>query len=221
MPRHPVELGSRMFPSKAIAKTYIRTEILNGYPLRRPIDNAEHIEVLLDVLRRKPNAAEKIGDGIDHFYVDSTSRFRNYVRPDAKTIVIHRVRGEDVDFGYERVIDGSSDIDYAKEALRFEIEDLRDAFKFSRFDNGVAFDEETGDEIADHSEAEVRYREPSWGRLTADFAESIGGWGQIQTHSGDGQAQIGRRLTSPEIRVAWREYWSGNANPVLVHKHHA
>jgi hypothetical protein len=222
MPRgHQVELGSRTFPTKGIAKTYIRTEILRAYPIGEPISDPEHVAVLMDVLRRKENAAEKIGSGINYFYVDLTSRFRSYVRADARTIVIHhRSANEvDVDFGYERVIDDSSDVDYAKEALRHAVQDRRDDFKFSHFLDGATPLDQHGTPIESHEHAEIRYVDPDWGQLTSDFAASEGGWVVLETHSGDGvEAQIGRRLISDYLAGKWRDYYDANANPVLSRK---
>ena len=133
----PVSLGPRDFPTKGAAKTYVSTEILHGYPVGVPITKEDHIDVPFDILRRKENSAEKIGTGIDHFYVDYTQKFKNYVAADSKTIVVHRTSGEDVDFGYGRIIDGSTIVDYVKDALRGALLDYRDDFKFSRFAGGT------------------------------------------------------------------------------------
>lgn len=222
MPRsHPVELGSRTFPSKTVAKTYIRTEILHGYAIGVPISNPEHIAVLLDALRRKENAAEKIGGGIDYFFVELTSRFRNYVQPDARTLAIRHTNPseQDVDFGYESAIDDSTEVDHAKEALRYAVADLRDEFKFAQFAGGATPLGADGAPISKHEDSEVRYENPDWGKLTADFADTVGGWAAIETHSGDGQgAQIGRRLISGYVQGQWRDYYSAYANPVLHRK---
>lgn len=222
MPRgHEVELGARTFPTKTVAKSYIRTEILHAYSIGDPIRDPEHVDVLFDVLRRKDNAAEKIGGGIDYFYVDHTSRFRDYVSSDARTLVIRHTSPHevDVDFGYERVIDDSSDVDYAKQALRYAIQDKRDAFKFSHFEDGQKPLDTDGDPIESHEDSEVRYENPDWGRLTADFAESQGGWVAIDTHSGDGTGpQIGRRLISDTIAARWRDFYDAHANPALRRK---
>ncbi|CAN5518213.1 hypothetical protein BH10ACT6_BH10ACT6_01510 [soil metagenome] len=219
---HRVDLGSQSFHSKKTAKAYISVEILHKYDIGTPIDNPEHKAVLYDVLRRKENAAEKIGSGIDYFYVDYTSKFREeYVKPDARTIVIHHTSSAepDVDFGYGRVIDGSSDVDYSKEALRYAVAQRRDDFKFGHFLNGRKPLDSDGNPIDSHEDSEVRYRDPDWGTLTADFAESQGGWEAIETHSGDGvEGQIGRRLINGEVEKRWLDYYDSHANPVLVRK---
>src|SRR5690554_3442023 len=70
-----------------------------------------------------------------------------------------------------------------------------------------------------HEDSEVRYENPSWGKLTADFAESLEGWVAIDTHSGDGAGpQIGRRLISDSVAGRWRDYYDAHANPVLHRK---
>lgn len=215
-----VSLGPRDFPSKSIAKTYISTEILHHYPIGDPITDPEHIAVLMDVLRMKDNADEKIGSGIDYFYVDRTSRFENYVAADARTFVIRHTdpAEEDVDFGYTRVIDGGGHVAAVKDALRHEALAQRDAFKFSHFSGGGTVYDVAGEPMTGHEEAEVRYGSPSWGALTYAFVKEQGGWAAIQTTSGDGEAQVGRRLTDASVRDAWIAYYEANADPELWKK---
>ena len=215
-----VSIGSHDFASKGIAITWMSQTILGGYDIGETITDPDHIDVLEDLLARKENAAEKIGTGIVYWYIGRTSDFGRYVSSDAKTVAIHRTSGPDVDFGYTRIIKESAEIEYAKDALRHEILDLRDAFKFGRFGKGVpVYSDLTGEQIANAEDSEVRYRDPSWGKLTKDFAESVGGWPAIESHSGEGQGgQIGRRLVSEKIAEKWRDYYEQNANPVLTHK---
>lgn len=219
MPSHPVQIGSHLFASKSVAKSYVSMEILHAYAPGTPITDPDHIDTLFDILRRKRNAAEKIGTGIDHFYVTHTSNFRSYVRPDALTIAIHRTTGRDVDLGYGKAIDNSSEVDHAKDALRHAVQDLRDGFKFSHFGSGSPAYDEEGIELNSHDDSEVRYRNPSWGKLTGDFADSEGGWVNVETHSGGGtNPLVGRRLVSEGQLDRWREYYRANAVPVLSRK---
>ncbi|HRN28753.1 MAG TPA: DUF3223 domain-containing protein [Terrimesophilobacter sp.] len=220
MPRsHPVELGARTFPNKSAAKSYVRAEILHAYEIGEPIRDPEHLDILMDILDRKDNGAEKRGGGIDYFFVDFTRNYRVYVRPDARTLAIrHTSPNEvDVDFGYESAIADSSDIDFAKEALRYTIQDKRDEFKFSNFSGPELPSDADGELIERHEDSEVRYKDPTWGQLTANFAARVGGWEAIETHSGDGVSpQIGRRLISDGIAAQWRDYYDSHANPVLT-----
>lgn len=215
-----VTLGPRDFPSKTVAKDYIKVEILHAYNIGDPITDHEHVAVLMDVLRMKENAAEKIGNGIDHFYVDHTSRFENYVSPDARTLVIHHTdpAEEDVDFGYTKVIDGGGQVVAVKDALRHEALGERDAFKFSYFASGGTVYDMAGEPMTSHDEAEVRYGSPSWGALTYDFVQEHGGWDAIETTSGEGEPQVGRRLADSRLRDDWIEYYRANADPELWKK---
>lgn len=217
---HQIELGPRTFASKTTAKAYVRSEILHSYELGEPITNPEHVGVLEAIVLRKPNAGEKIGDGIAHFYVESTRRFRSYAREEHRTLVIHHANGDepDVDFSYEKAIDGEGQVDFVDDALRQEAQGLRDGFKFSSFDSGGTVYDYRGEPMTHHSEAEVRYGVPSWAKLVYDFVQSEGGWDAIQTTSGDGDAQIGRRLVDEDVRQRWLEHWHSNADPYLLKK---
>ena len=62
------------------------------------------------------------------------------------------------------------------------------------------------------------YREPSWGELTAGFANAQGGWGEIKTAGGSGEVQIGYKLSDNQVRDDWIEYWIRNAHPLIVSK---
>lgn len=216
----PITLGPRDFFSKSAAKTYIGSEILHRYGVGVPIDNQEHIEVLMDVLFLKDNADEKIGGGINYFYVEHTSKFRDYVSPDALTLVIRHIdpNERDVDFGYTATIDGADSAAKVKDALRHEAEPLRDRFKFGHFASGEVVHDIEGEPMTEHDQAEVRYGSPTWGEMTFAFAHVHGGWDAIETTSGDGDAQIGRRLVDDGLRTSWLEYWTDNADPILKKK---
>lgn len=219
MTKTPVTLGSEDFPSKAAAKAYISTEILNNYEVGVPIDLDVHRSVLSGVLDLKDNRDEKVGAGIDYFYVAWKRDFAgdHPVTHDGKTIAIHRISGDDVDFGYTNTIDGSSQAAFVREALRAEIGDLRATYRSSQFRSGPVYDD-AGYMIEKDSDAEVRYASPSWGDLTSAFARSVGGWASIETNSGDGTPQVGRRLVSPDVRQRWREFWTAEAHPTLRRK---
>lgn len=193
------------------------TEILNGYPVGSQITDPDHIAILEDLLRRKPSEGEKVGPGIAYWFVDLTKNYISYVSPDARTVAIMRTDGTPVDVGYVKVIDQHGHVDDVKQALRYSIQDKRDATKFGAFSRGTVYDEH-GDVIDSHDEAEVRYEDPTWGQLTADFAASVGGWDAIETDGGGGSAQIGERLVNSEIEKQWRDYYDANAVPHVTRK---
>jgi hypothetical protein len=195
----------------------MRDQILNGYGVGDQITHPSHIAVLEDLLRRKPTEGEKVGPGISYWFVDSTSNYRDYVTSDARSIAIMRTDGTIVDFGYTKVINDEGHVDDVKEALRYAVQDKRDQFKLDSFSGGPVYDDR-GDQIENTDEAEVRYENPNWGELTADFADSVGGWEAIDTDGGGGSVQIGERLVNSEIEKRWRDYYDDHAFPYISRK---
>ncbi|THG34617.1 DUF3223 domain-containing protein [Glaciibacter flavus] len=92
----PFIVPSQIFSSRSAAKNYIRDEILHAYPLRTRIDRADHHLFLSEVLELHSDAVEKIGPGIDHFYVEETYRLlgKETVGRDKRAIIVVRVDGD-------------------------------------------------------------------------------------------------------------------------------
>jgi len=70
----PFVIPSMSFRSRTAAKNYIRDNILKAYELRTRIPAGPHDQLLREVLRLHSDAEEKIGPGIDYFYVQETWR---------------------------------------------------------------------------------------------------------------------------------------------------
>lgn len=217
--RHPVELGPRTFPSKIVARDYVSTEILHGYAIGVPITDPEHVGVLEAVVHRKLNAAEKIGGGIDYFYVAETRSFRPEAKAEDRCIAIHHLDATepDVDCSYVKAIAGDEQVQFVTDALREGARPLRDAFRASAFSSTPTFDF-YGTPLTTLHEAEVRYLSPSWGQLVLDFVQSEGGWSAVETTSGAGAPLIGRRLVDPDVLDRWHAFWRAHADPILVKK---
>lgn len=67
--RHPIKLATRQFATKSETKAYFSAMLRRYKPGDRV--NDEDGKDLAALLRRHPQAAEKIGTGIDHFEVMS------------------------------------------------------------------------------------------------------------------------------------------------------
>ncbi len=120
----PFVTPSRTFNSRTEAKNYIRDEILHAYPVGEPIRRGLHHQLLSEVLELHPNADEKIGPGIDYFYVEETWRLpgKEAVGRDERAILVVRTDGEQRDWSYTHVIDRPTPAANVKSALAFALE---------------------------------------------------------------------------------------------------
>lgn len=211
-------LPSRTFPTRAAAKEYFRalhnTKYGVGEVVADPIDD----KLLRELVELHPRADEKVGPGIDNFFIANTmSGDRDFVRPSYTGIWIRDTEGHTRDFSYNTAIDQPSEQAIVKEALRNEIEDLRITFRDQSLRSPVVCPR-SGTVMHHWDEAAVVYESPSWSDLTAAFAVSVGGWTSLETDSGDGETKVGRTLRDHDLARRWRTYWQMNAHPLVVSK---
>jgi hypothetical protein len=215
----PFVIPSGRFKSRTAAKNYIRDEILHAYPLRQPIPEGTHHQVLSEVLELHSDAAEKIGPGIDYFYVEETWRLlgKETVGKNQRAIIVVRTDGTSRDWSYQHVIDSPTVAANVKSALAFALDDDRIRRRDEDFDSGKEiFCALTGDRIEQKHQADTRHLSPTWSELTSGFAAEHGGWDAIETHSGNGFIFVGRDLEDVDLRNEWLRYYREHANPVYV-----
>lgn len=215
----PFVTPSRIFRSRAAAKNYVRDEILHAYPLRTRIPAGAHHQLLTEVLELHSDADEKIGPGIDHFYVEETWRLagREAVGRDQRAIIAVRTDGTERDWSYHHVIDQPTTAANVKSALAFALDTGRLARRDADFASGEpVICTLTGEIIAQKHQADTRHLKPTWSEITAGFALEHGGWGAIETHSGNGSIFVGRDIEDVALREAWLSYYEEHANPVYV-----
>lgn len=215
----PFIVPSRQFKSRSAAKNAIRDEILHFYPLRERITNEAHHQLLSEVLELHSDADEKIGPGIDHFYVEETWRLlgKEAVGKNQRAIIVVRTDGEHRDWSYRHVIDEPTVMANVKSALTFSLEDGRLRRRDADFGSGRTITcYLTGEVIDQKHQADTRHYEPSWHELTSGFVAEHGGWDAIETHSGNGYIFVGRDIEDSALRNAWLDYYENNANPVYV-----
>lgn len=217
----PVRLPSKTFHTRAAAKKWVRDEIKDHYPLEAVVNDPLHVAVLFDLLDRDDDAAEKVGVGVREFFIRRTALGHGRVQHvawNARGIWIRRIDGSEDDWSYTSAIDQEGPQSDVKEALRSVVDAQRVAFRERAFAAGPVMCARTGALILALEDAEVRYMDPTWARLTRDFVASQGGWDSIKLSSGDGRVQIAGDLADDEQRAAWTRYWTEHANPVLVKK---
>jgi hypothetical protein len=203
----PFVIPSRTFNSRTAAKNYIRDEILHAYAVGDPIPQGTHHTILSEVLDLHSDAAEKIGPGIDHFYVEKTWRLpgKEAVGKNQRAIIVVRTDGEQRDWSYHHVIDNPTTAANVKSALAFALESGRLERRDTDFAVGRVTCAASGDLIEQKHQADTRHLDPTWHALTSAFVSNHGGWDAIETHSGD-----------RELRDAWLNYYAEHANPVYV-----
>lgn len=210
----PVNLDSFSWPSKAAAEAAFQTILRgSGYRVYDRITDPTHDRMLTELLDRHPDAEEKIGDGVDYFFIGKTSDGDKFnVRPDAIGIWIKRTDGSQTDFSYLTAIRSHTPKSDAKEGLRLAVDDIRMAYRADRFKDGPPVPSDlTGQPITNRDAAHVIYRDPTWGQLTSRFAESEGGWGRIDVGSGKGAVKIGSGLTDSGVKARWIAFHNKHA----------
>lgn len=206
MPAQPVTLDSFSWPTQTAALNAFKDILRNsGYGVGDIIDDPIHDLMLREVVDRHPDRDEKVGPGIDHFFIGLTADGgRVAVRPDAIGIWIRHTDGQPVDFSYQTAVRGGNLKTDAKEAMRLAVEDARFTHRDAIFAaGGPVHSDLTGATFASRSEAQVIYLSPSWGQLTYRFAESEGGWAAIATHSGHGGVLVGGGFEDLALRQRW------------------
>lgn len=215
----PFIVPSMAFRSRSAAKNYIRDRILHAYPLRQKIASELHHQLLSEVLELHSSAGDKIGPGIDYFYVEETWRLpgKEAVSRDQRAIIVVRVDGEHRDWSYRHVIDEPTTAANVKSALAFALEEGRLRRRDEDFGTGEPiYCYLTGEQIIQKHQADTRHIRPAWRELTAEFAEHNGGWDAIETHSGNGTIFVGRDLEDIELREKWLTFYEEKAHPVYV-----
>lgn len=206
------------FKNRTAAKNYIRDEILHSYPVHTRIPAGSHHQLLVEVLELHSDAEEKIGPGIDHFYVEETWRLpgRYAVARDQRAIIVVRTDGEERDWSYHHVIDRPHAAANVKSALTFALDEDRIARRDATFAAGPVACAVTGETINQKHQADTRHLDPTWNELTTGFASAHGGWEAIETHSGNGVIFVGRDIEDTALRDAWLSYYAAHARPVYV-----
>lgn len=211
----PVILDSFAWPTKAAAEKAFQAILRSsGYEAYDPITEPIHDLMLRELLDRHPDAAEKIGGGVDYFFVGRTSDGDKFnVSSDAIGIWIRRKDGSNVDFSYLTAIRSHTPESDAKEGLRLAVDDARMAYRAERFKAGTPVPSDLSNQlIVERDQAHVVYLDPTWGQLTYRFAEREGGWMNIRVHSGSGSVKIGSEILDPKVEARWISFHNEYAN---------
>jgi hypothetical protein len=214
----PVVLTSYEWPTRAAAEKHFQSILHDPrYRPNDPITDPEQDAQLRELVEMHPDADEKIGIGIDYFFIGLTSdgdRFN--VRSGATGIWIRRIDGSPTDFSYLTAIYKHGRKQSVKDALRLAVDDRRMDYREQRFTDGTATSDVSGSLLTSRDQAGVVYVAPTWEQLTFRFAESEGGWDAIGVHSGRGEVRVGAELADPQVEDRWLAFHAKHARLALA-----
>lgn len=216
MARIPVVLETFSWPTRSAAEAAFRGILRNsGYSVGDAVSDPVHHRMLIELLERHPDHAEKTGPGVSEFFIGRTRDASGvFVGANAIGIWIRRVDGEEVDFSYLTAIRQHSAKSDAKGALRTEVDDRRQECREARFASREEVRSDlSGNRIDNLRDAQVIYMTPTWGQLTYRFAESEGGWGELAVApASSGIAAVGSRLVDRSQAGRWLVFHAHHAN---------
>jgi hypothetical protein len=216
----PVQLDSFAWPTQSAALDAFRAILRSsGYGVGDRITDPVHDLMLREVLERHPDVDEKVGAGVDYFFIGRTQDASGaFVGRDAIGIWIHRVDGTTIDFSYQTAAKGRSARSDAKEAMRIAVRDTRLAYRDGQYASGTPVTSDiSGAVIADKEDAHVVYLAPEWGQLTYQFARSEGGWAAVKVTAGGGtSAQVGGAFADPVMEARWVAFHARHATTALA-----
>ena len=211
----PVVLETFSWPTRSAAEAAFRGILReSGYSVGDAVSDPVHHRMLLELLERHPEHAQKTGPGVKEFFIARTRDARGvFVGANAIGIWIRRVDGGEVDFSYLTAIRQHSAKSDAKEALRTEVDDRRQAYREARFASREEVRSDlSGERIDSLHYAQVIYMSPTWGQLTYRFAKSEGGWGKLAvTPAASGMAAVGSRLADRIQAGRWLKFHARHA----------
>lgn len=195
-----IVIGARCFSSKDAAKNFVRS-IVKSYSDYERISDATHDAFLRDLIQLHPDAAEKIGAGIDYFAVkhdDKTGKTRHFL--------IHRIDKSLADFSWHCCIDGR---DWRKET----IQTLRDAvaddivtFRNAIFDSGDVRCAKTGQPLSIQC-ADIDHAPPLTFMCLVNEWLSLRGIRLEDIKLGPSRdLQVVYEFADPELRASWKAF---------------
>jgi hypothetical protein len=126
MAKTPIQIGLRLFGTKAEAKKFAR-DVMARYAEGEIIVGADDA-FLRDLIAIHPEAVAKVGCGIAHFTTELDPVWRN-----SRHFVIVRIDGSRTDVSFHICIDGTNDRRDVFSALRFAVSEQVISFQTAAF----------------------------------------------------------------------------------------
>jgi hypothetical protein len=162
-----VHVGRLFFPTKKVLLEACR-DLLSCYEPGDFVVDTEHAQFLRDLLDRHPERDQKVGCGLEAFFVDVAHPHRT------NCFWIRRVDGTTTDFSFVQCVRPPTPEQDARDALRAEVRDQVDAFRRSRFCSSSPVRCEITGAVLSHDTCHVDHESPKFRELVDQFAASEG-----------------------------------------------
>lgn len=162
-----VWIGKRRYATKKARQEAVQ-EILGRYRRGQLVDQEEDDLLLRDLLNMHPDAAEKVGPGVDQFRIIATPR-GNHKGPQAVL-----VDGRKVAFSYQKCLDAPTHKQRVLAAMRTEIEPQVNTYYESRKASRTLVSDESGQLLAAADVHVSYFRGPQFHDIATNFVQVYG-----------------------------------------------
>lgn len=206
------------FRSKKAAENYLSIR-LNSHEEGDLVTDPELAGFLTALVRRHPNPAEKIGNGISHWVVMRNNDLSDFQSSHLGFRIVQVDSPIPVPFAYSKILyPRAAQANFAA-ALTLEAQEVTRRIRREAFDRGPAICAETGEPIFDIHDAQAVHSTPGRGRLHQMFLESEGlSVDQAKIHKPDGKSEY--RLVDRTLAKRWVEFQEAHIDGMTIVKVH-
>ncbi|MVO90651.1 DUF3223 domain-containing protein [Streptomyces sp. p1417] len=167
-----VWIGPRRYATKKDRKEAVQA-ILDRYSLGQDVDQEDDDLLLRDLLDMRPDAAEKVGPGVDRFRIIPTLR-GHHKGPEAV-----RADGSKVAYSYQKRLDAPTHRQRVLAAMRTEIQEQVNAYYESRKAPHTLVYDESGQPLASDDTHVSYFHGPRFHDIAMEFVQAAGGFDAV------------------------------------------
>jgi hypothetical protein len=208
-----VEIAGLAFPTHAAFKDHVK-KMLEALPLGQIVGEPQH-SFLVEFVKRHPQAAEKIGVGIDHFKTLTNKNYGGLT----KCFYVFRKDGTHSDFSYQKCIATPTPWEEFIDALRGAVMDQIIAAREKAFGANEEILCPLKNILFNRSVSHIDHMPPhTFTALVEEFMNEE--WLQEENPpaTDPGNNVIGRRLVDKEMEARWVYFHASRAQFRLISK---
>ncbi|MFF3208419.1 DUF3223 domain-containing protein [Streptomyces sp. NPDC002962] len=171
-----VWIGSRRYATKKARQEAVQA-VLGRYDLGQVVDQEDDDLLLRDLLDMHPDAAEKVGPGVDRFRIIPTPR-GHHKGPEAI-----RIDGSKVAFSYQKCLEAPTHRQRVLDAMRTEIQPQVNTYYESRKASNTLVSGEGGQLLAPDDTHVSYFRGPRFHDIAMEFIQATGGFDAVDLTS--------------------------------------